>query len=338
MRHRLPIALTLTLTIAFACTACAKSREVIDPAVAAKDPDFLIQGEYFGEGVLGEGEKQKLGAQVVALGNGRFDVKLLAGGLPGAGWSKGDDAIMLKAETDETGKVTLGGHDLTGSIDDGVLSVADKDGNQLIELKQTLRHSPTLGKQAPDKATVLFDGQQAQKYAKEQWHQGHTTDMKTLLSGCRSTYQFSPEGYTLHLEFRTSWMPEARGQGRSNSGVYIHESYECQVLDSFGLEGRNNECGGFYKIKAPAVNMALPPLQWQTYDIDFTPAKYDASGKKVENARVTVRHNGVVIHDDLELPHHTAGGKPERPEPRGVFLQGHGNKVQYRNIWTLPQK
>jgi hypothetical protein len=130
-------------------------------------------------------------------------------------------------------------------------------------------------------------------------------------------------------------MPTARDQGRGNSGVYIQSRYEVQVLDSFGLEGEDNECGGIYSIAKPAVNMCLPPLAWQTYDIDFTAARYDEQGNKTKNARVTIKHNGVVIHDNLELPHGTPGRNAEGPGPDALFLQDHGNPVAFRNIWAV---
>ena len=153
-------------------------------------------------------------------------------------------------------------------------------------------------------------------------------------------------------------MPSARGQARGNSGVYLQHRYELQVLDSFGLEGLEDECGGFYSIKAPDVNMCLPPLSWQTYDIEFTAARYgevtekdkdgkdvlDENGKpktsikKIQPAKVTVKHNGVLIHDGVELDKATPGGIEEADSPGPLMLQNHGNPVAYRNIWVLEKK
>ena len=75
--------------------------------------------------------------------------------------------------------------------------------------------------------------------------------------------------------------------------------------------------------------MCFPPLTWQTYDIDFTAARYDG-GEKTENARVTIKHKGVITHENLELPHHTPGKIAEGPEPGPHYLQGHGDPVVYR--------
>jgi hypothetical protein len=120
----------------------------------------------------------------------------------------------------------------------------------------------------------------------------------------------------------------------------VQGRYEVQMLDSFGLEGEQNECGGIYSVGKPAVNMALPPLTWQTYDIDYTAAVYE-NGKVKTNPRVTVIHNGVTIHDNIELPgerNTTAAPLKAGPEPGPVYLQNHGNPVRYRNIWVVEKK
>ena len=214
-------------------------------------------------------------------------------------------------------------------IKDGVLKVQGWDGESLGELKKVERKSATLEAKPPAGAIVLFDGTSL-----DALNNGKIIEGKLLAAtSVESKQKFGD--HTLHIEFRTPFMPNSRGQGRGNSGVYVQSRYEIQVLDSFGLEGRDNECGGIYSIAEPRVNMCYPPLSWQTYDIDFTAARYDANGNKIKNARVTVRHNGVVIHDDLELPHGTPGRHDEGPGPDALFLQDHGNPVAFRNIWVV---
>jgi hypothetical protein len=210
----------------------------------------------------------------------------------------------------------------------------------VVIFEKQYRQSPTLGEKAPDGAVVIFDGTNLDKFEQgakmnETQQQGQTQrpGSGNTLWAEATTKPFEGKPYKLHVEFMLSYMPKAQGQGRSNSGVYLDERYECQVLDSFGLAGENNECGGFYQVAKPKVNMCFPPLTWQTYDIDFTPAKYDGD-KKTANARVTVKHNGVMIHDNIEFQKETPGRKGEGPQPGGIYLQGHGNKVQYRNIWV----
>src|SRR5205823_3099151 len=131
--------------------------------------------------------------------------------------------------------------------------------------------------------------------------------------------------------------PAARGQTRGNSGVYLQDRYEIQILDSFGLDGKANECGAVYTRTAPAVNMCFPPLSWQTYDIDFRAARFDRDGKKTGNAVVTVRHNSITVQDHVDIAGPTGHGKPETPDPGPISLQNHGNPVAFRNIWILPR-
>jgi len=146
--------------------------------------------------------------------------------------------------------------------------------------------------------------------------------------------------FKLHLEFRTPFMPTARGQARGNSGAYLQGRYEVQILDSYGLSSQHNECGGVYQISAPRVNMCAPPMQWQSYDITFRAPRFDADGKKVESAQLSVVHNGVTIHENLTVPRPTTLALDNNvKEPGGICLQDHGNEVQFRNIWLveLPQ-
>ncbi len=313
------------LLAAMATTLCAAHKEVIKLEQAKADPDFAVQGEYLGRGGLFGEAEGKVGAQVIARGDGQFEVVVQAGGLPGEGWRRGDPVLRAEAKRDGEA-VVVRGEGVEGVLVDGKLNLVGPKGDRKAKLERVERKSPTLGAKPPKDAVVLFDGT-----GLEYFPDGKMTDENTLLSGTVSKAEFN--SYELHLEFRLTWMPTARGQGRSNSGVYIHHCYEVQVLDSFGLEGRDNECGGLYKIKAPDVNMCLPPMVWQTYDVDFTAPKFNEQSERVAKAQMTVRHNGQVIHDDLVLPHDTPGGKPEGPGPRALMLQGHGCHVQYRNIW-----
>src|SRR5205814_4975648 len=145
------------------------------------------------------------------------------------------------------------------------------------------------------------------------------------------------DAFHMHVEFKTPFMPTARDQQRGNSGVYIQRRYEVQILDSFGLEGAFNEAGSLYRQTPPDLNMAFPPLTWQTYDIWFTPPQFAADGKtKTANARITVLHNGIPIHWHREITAKTGGGQQEAPQPLPIQLQDHGNPVMYRNIWLVP--
>lgn len=290
MRTSSLVSLALLLTTCFTLSAQSPDSD-----------DFKLQGEYTGAA---------LGLQVIATGDGGFDMALYAGGLPGAGW---DRSPPQRAEGNS----------------DAV--------EQLVEsrkLKKTERRSPTLGAKAPAGAVVLFDGSEA---SLAKWQSGaKRTDDGLLIPGVTTRETF--RDYSLHAEFQTPFMPNANGQARGNSGIYHQGRYETQVLDSFGLEGKNNEAGGIYEVRDPDLNMCLPPLSWQTYDVDFTAPRFDSSGKKISDARLTVRLNGVVVQNDVRVPGPTrAAPVAEANSPGPIYLQDHGNPVRFRNIWLLPR-
>jgi hypothetical protein len=302
-----------------------------DPAVARQeDPDFSIQGEY-GSAQPGAAS----GVQVVALGEGKFDAYVLQGGLPGLGWERGKERVVLNGSRSDKG-VALASADgkVSAVIRDGKLDLT-RQGEKVLTLPRIERTSPTMGAKPPAGAVVLFDGSSA-----DQWENGKMENGLLAANNCRSKPKF--KSHAIHLEFLSPYMPYARGQGRGNSGIYYGGRWETQVLDSFGLAGAQNECGGIYSISEPRLNMCLPPLAWQTYDVEFTAAKFAADGQPTAWPRITVKHNGVLIHENLELPksHTTAApiGTPLKDEEGPVFIQFHGNPVFFRNIWVMPVK
>ena len=198
--------------------------------------------------------------------------------------------------------------------------------------------------QPPEGAIVLFDGKSLDNWvkrdgkAKPTWKLVDGGAMQVSGGDIRTEKTFDGH-FKLHVEFRVPYMPKAQGQGRGNSGVYVQGRYEVQVLDSYGLKSKDNDCGGIYTIAAPLVNACKAPTVWQSYDIDFTAPKC-VDGKKVEPARMTVLHNGIKIHDDVKITkdNTTSGMGGDVCKPGPIMLQDHGNPVQYRNIWLLPVK
>jgi hypothetical protein len=140
--------------------------------------------------------------------------------------------------------------------------------------------------------------------------------------------------FFLHLEFRCPDMPEAKGQAKGNSGVFLQGRYEIQVLDSYGINiPGKGDCGAIYNQFAPLVNACKPPMEWQTYDVIFRAPRVDDDGQVVEPVRLTALQNGLVIQNNVELSINPNMQDAGTPGP--LRLQDHGNLVAYRNIWAV---
>lgn len=196
--------------------------------------------------------------------------------------------------------------------------------------------------QPPLNAVILFNGKDLNNWIKRgdsspaEWtvDDGVMT-VKPGTGDIMTTQKFTD--FVLHVEFMTPLMPEARGQGRGNSGVYLQGRYEVQVLDSYGIDvPGHGDCGGVYGQFAPLVNACKPPQEWQTYDICFRAARVDESGNVLEHARLTALQNGQVIHNNVQLLGATGGAVDEDVSAPGpLLLQDHGNLMKFRNIWVV---
>jgi hypothetical protein len=195
-----------------------------------------------------------------------------------------------------------------------------------------------LGAKPPEGAVVVFDGKDLNGWVK--------TDGKTpanwpveggIFTVGRGNIITSQRfgNFQLHLEFNVPYMPNQRGQGRGNSGVYLTGNHELQILDSYKLTLHNDDCGAIYKQITPSVNACKPPLQWQSYDVTFHKAALDAD-KVVKRARLTVVHNGIKTIDDAEISPTPGGIDVAEGHDGPLMLQDHGNPVEFRNIWIKP--
>jgi len=346
-------ALVLSLALV-SCTGPTRGKLVMEAkeAIERVDP---VMGDWQGSWRLNDGsDSGPLVAQVIALGKGEYRVNFFEefdqrvepiavlqgrhrdGAVRFAGPGEYYDGTQFQI------KAVIEGNKFTGSFQ-------GQDFAGSFAMEKVVRLSPTLGAKPPKSAIVLFNGKNFDKWKHARKKPGADSVQWKLAGGAMEVKPGSGSIITrkeftdvkLHLEFRTPFMPEARGQGRGNSGVYLQGRYEVQVLDSYGLEGRDNECGGIYKVAPPLVNMCAPPMQWQTYDITFRVPRFDNTGKKISDARMTVIHNGVKIHNNVKVSKvTTAAPGGEAGQRGGIYLQDHGNPVQYRNIWLveLPAK
>ena len=194
---------------------------------------------------------------------------------------------------------------------------------------------------APADAIVLFDGKDLSKWSQKdgspaKWKVADGYLQVVPKTGNIITRQ--PFGdMQLHVEFAEPSPPAGQDQDRGNSGVILMGLYEIQVLDSYRSPTYpDGQAGAVYGQYPPLVNASRPPGQWQTYDILFHAPRFDASGKLLRPAYVTVLQNGVLVQDHVEIHGPTATGEPYQAhaEKLPLELQDHNHPVRFRNIWV----
>ncbi|PAY20341.1 hypothetical protein CKO51_06760 [Rhodopirellula sp. SM50] len=293
-----------------------------------EEPNYPLMGEFVGQiGAKGEKKKkQSVALQIRPVAGDQFHAIAFYGGLPGEPNHQSEEMRLIGLRGNDS--LVLSGGPWAIFVDPKGCNLVSSSGKLLGRLKRIHRVSPTLGAKAPEGATVLFDGTSVDHFVNAEM-----TDSGLLKQGALISPMF--QDFDLHVEFRLPYMPQAEGQQRGNSGLYLQSRYECQVLDSFGTEKMFNGLGALYRMKAPDVNMAFPPLVWQTYDVHFTAPRWASDGSKIRNARVTSWVNGVKVQDDVELANKTGAGKPEEPTLSPINIQDHGDPVRFRNIWIV---
>ncbi len=245
--------------------------------------------------------------------------------------------IPLKKEGDKfVVSGNAGGAEWKGGLDNGKLTLS---GGGEFEATREAKSSPTQGLKAPANAIVLLSNEPGKYPSLDEWREGTwkpISDGSMQVNGTGDQHTKREFGdMILHLEYKPPIKAEARDQERGNSGVYFQDRYEMQVLDSFGWPAADNQSGGIYHVAVPKVNAALPPTEWQTYDFAFRAPRFNADGSVKIPATVTAYLNGVLIHDNVQIPGPTGGGAAGNVAKGPIRLQDHHNPVRFRNIWVV---
>jgi hypothetical protein len=329
------------------------------------------QGEYVGT-LAGK----PVAAQVVARGDRCFHALVLDGGLPGEGWNAGR-YLLLESEPLAANRVAFhsAGDDGASAVLEPSGFTLKRSGKSAV-LRRVERKSPTLGLAAPAGATVLFDARKGTAslaaFEARKDIEGLTTPTLYegyLMAGAVTKQRFTD--YSLHAEFFTGFEPENIPWRRADSGIYLHSSYEVAIGDSFGFDfdllgsagptapkffcsqllqqkfevfkavkhpSTPRICGTVFTYPSRVPNSCLPPLVWQTLDIDFKAPRFDGAGAKLSDAVISVKLNGHVTVDQQGVPRPTPHGFKTESGSGPIWFEAFGRRVLYRNIWLVEKK
>lgn len=285
-------------------------------------------------------------ARVIGLGNDRYEIQMMEEFDKRA-------AFIVKTEASwKNGKLSFNTDGFVGEITNTTFSgkKQSEDFSTAFALKRIHRSSPTAGLKPPRDAVVLFDGSNL-----DAWRHGEGESVTWLVkdgyfeilpkkeNNDKGGAIFTRQSFgdcKVHLEFKLPYEPEGRGQHRGNSGFFVPGGYEVQILDSYGLGGMWNECGSLYKQSPPRVNMCWAPGVWQTFDVEFKRLRFDAEGNKVDDAIITVWHNGTLVQHEVALKGTTSNNQVGRKQAESgkegpLQLQDHSHKIQFRNVWAV---
>jgi hypothetical protein len=305
-----------------------------------------VMAEYDGFWTSASGAKGRVIAQIRPLENNRYDgfVLFMRARTPVGAFTLQpallENSVLSftgAAARKESGGDLLARSEAKCELRDGKLTgtFSGELGKGTFEAGKAERHSPSLGSKAPKNAIVILNANSPSVAAPNKWT--ITADGAMRIGDGNFTTQQQLSSFQLHLEFRTPYMPAFKGQERGNSGIYLQGKYEVQVLDSFGLYPlEDNDCGGIYRVRAPAGNACLPPMAWQTFDITYVQPSPGANQGGAP--MITVVQNGVTVIDHVKIPSNLVAPGTGGGDSSGGFLmlQNHGNAVEFRNIWAKP--
>jgi hypothetical protein len=305
-------------------TATLAAEEAVDSRFKPAKPD-LVMGDWQGAGGCV--------AQVFPTEDGKYQANV---------FKQFDEPDAKPVAILKGDSAALSGDGWSGAIAGGHFKASK--GGESFDLQHVTRTPPTLGAPPPKGAAVLFDGHNLDAWARKKGKEWLTEDgpaqWKLVEGGAVEVVPATDCIITrrkfgdckIHVEFRTLGVP-------SNSGVYLQTRYEVNINETYGrLDGTPN--AGFDnctpKGASPHVRASRPPLEWQTFDIDFQAPRFDVAGKKTTKARATVLFNGVKVYDQQELnPPTGAAGRLGEAPAGPLMLQEHGMPLQFRNIWLL---